>query len=122
MAADSVQIALDFIVAFMGITTVVVLWQAKNKLTKGMLYNLMNWLFYAVIFFALPYSIVSFLTSAGLINIADDRLISLSARVLITLFFLSMLRAAFYARALAEMFGFKTFFPHQGDAKVPKKK
>ncbi|MFA6035458.1 MAG: hypothetical protein WC759_00685 [Candidatus Micrarchaeia archaeon] len=122
MVADMIQIALDFIVAFIGLTTVVTLYTAKNKLTKGMLYNLMNWMFYAVIFFALPYAIVSFLTSAGFINIVDNRLVSLSSRVLITLFFLAMLRAAFCARALAEMFGFKTFFPKQEDLKVPRKK
>ena len=122
MVADLVQVALDFIVAFMGITTVVVLWQAKRKLTRGMLYNLMNWMFYAVVFFALPYSIVSFLLSAGLVNIGDERLLSLSSRVLITLFFLSMLRSAIYARSLAEIFGFKTFFPKEEDIRVPRRK
>jgi hypothetical protein len=122
MAVDLVQVALDSIVAFIGLTTVVTLYTAKSKLTRGMLYNLMNWMFYAVIFFALPYAIVSFLVSAGFINIADDRLVSISSRVLITLFFLAMLRAAFCARSLAEMFGFKTFFPKQEDIKVPRKK
>jgi len=113
MAVNLVQATLDFIVAFMGITTVVVLYLAKRKLSKGMLYNLMNWMFYSVVFFALPYSVMAFLISAGFIVIADQQLVDLSARVLITLFFLSMLRASFYAKSLAEMFGFKTFFPQQ---------
>ncbi|VVC04387.1 Uncharacterised protein [Candidatus Burarchaeum australiense] len=113
MVADVVQAALDFIVAFIGLSTVVMLYVAKSRLTKGMLYNLMNWLFYSVVFFALPYSLMAFLQSSGLIVIADQRLIELSARVLITLFFLSMLRAAFYAKGLADMFGFKTFFPNE---------
>jgi hypothetical protein len=115
MAVDLVQSALDFIVAFIGLSTVVILYVAKSKLSKGMLYNLMNWLFYSVIFFALPYAIMAFLLTSGLISIADQRLIELSARVLITLFFLSMLRAAFYAKSLADLYGFKTFFPNQKD-------
>ena len=81
----------------------------------GALYNLMNWMFYAVIFFALPYSLMALLLSSGMIEIADQRLVELSARVLITLFFLAMLRAAFYAKSLADLFGFKTFFPQQSD-------
>ncbi|RLG20014.1 hypothetical protein DRN67_01155 [Candidatus Micrarchaeota archaeon] len=117
MAVDLVQATLDFIVAFMGLTTVVILFLAKSKLSKGALYNLMNWMFYAVIFFALPYSVLFFLLSSGLIVIADQRLIDLSARVLITLFFLAMLRAAFYAKSLADLFGFKTFFPQIEDKK-----
>jgi hypothetical protein len=119
MATDIIQASLDFIVAFMGITTVVVLYVAKGKLTKGLLYSLMNWMFYAVIFFAMPYALLTFLLSAGLITIADNRLLSLSSRVFITLFFLAMLRSAFYARALAEMFGFKSFFPSQASVGQP---
>ncbi len=113
MAVDLVQAALDFIVAFMGLSTVVILYVSKSKLSKGMLYKLMNWLFYAVIFFALPYAIIAFLVTTGLITIADPRLIELSSRVLITLFFLAMLRAAFYAKGLADTFGFKSFFPNE---------
>ena len=109
----SVQAALDFIVAFIGLSTVVILFLAKSRLSKGMLYNLMNWMFYSVIFFALPYAILAFLLSSGIIVIADQKMVELSARVLITLFFLSMLRAAFYAKSLSDTFGFKTFFPNQ---------
>lgn len=119
MAVDLIQASLDFIVAFMGVTTVVVLYVAKGKLTKGLLYSLMNWMFYAVIFFAMPYALLTFLLTTGLITIADEKLLSLSARVLITLFFLAMLRSAFYARALAEMFGFKSFFPSQASVGQP---
>ncbi|MCK4714438.1 MAG: hypothetical protein KAT35_02600 [Candidatus Aenigmarchaeota archaeon] len=115
MAVDLVQVSLDFIVAFMGITTVVVLYLAKSKLSKGLLYSLMNWMFYSVVFFALPYSLIAFLSSAGFIVIADQKLVDLSARVFITLYFLSMLRAAFYAKSLSDLFGFKTFFPQQKD-------
>lgn len=114
---DYLQALLDFIIAFIGLTTMVLLYWSKNKLSKGLLYNLLNSLFYSVIFFGVPYTVVNFLVSAGVISILDQRFVELASRVLIAFFFISMLRAAFFAKQLADTFGFKHFFKAQ--APVP---
>jgi len=115
--ADYVQALLDFIIAFIGLTTMVLLYISKSKLSRGLLYNLMNSLFYSIIFFGVPYTMVNFLVSAGLISVRDERFVSLASRVLITFFLISMLRAAFYAKQLADTFGFKHFFSPQRERK-----
>jgi len=114
---DYLQALLDFIIAFIGLTTMVLLYWSKNKLSKGLLYNLLNSLFYSVIFFGVPYTVVNFLVSAGVISILDQRFVELASRVLIAFFFISMLRAAFFAKQLADTFGFKHFFNPQKDKK-----
>lgn len=95
------------VIAVIGLTAGVLIFKAEQRLSKGELKKLMKWLYLTVLLCGFPYAMWNFLLEAELIQITDSFTKQLPGMILVTFFFLFMLKTSLIARQMGKTFGFQ---------------
>lgn len=94
------------LISILGFLSGLVIWMSMKKFSKGKVRNLFKWIFITVMFTGFPFAVWNVLLESHLFFIEDPIIRELPGMLLVTLFFVFMLKTAIVGKGIANEFSF----------------
>lgn len=95
------------VICVLGLISGLLIFRSYRRLSGDDLRGLLLWLFITVMCCGFPYALWNFLIESGIVVIQDAFIRQLPGMILVTLFFVFILRSAWIAKKIGEQYGFK---------------